>query len=468
MPKSDIVFGSEFSPAVIDLPKLLRLVVKHQPNRAALQAAIDKEFFPGKGRNADPRKTLGDNAILSMIAYEVLHRSDEDHNCVNLTALGKDLHKHRNSLPYLKNQMGKHCLINLKGMRLVTAIRSMTDAQVQLKKTEIAKHLRREGLHVPANGKHLNVLRQWLEFAGILNPAHLKSGEAMWTPDDARINELMGVTVEDLDQWDDLTPEQRDFAKAFALMGVDEAASSEVRQTATDLYGTEFPEGGLPKSVLHRLAEVGLICWEKTTRGRGAKAHVVYTTEKLKTEYLGPLLEQIASVMGPGYRRLSRMSLAEIIQSLGSANKHEKGIALEALAFYFCQRLDLEFVQWRARSNATGGAEVDMIVEGCRLLFSRWQIQCKNTARVATEDLAKEVGIATALRSQVIMLVSTGTIGAAVRKFAKTVMENTAFHIILLSKKELAVLIEKPTILTTILNGQARDAMTMKRSQVQD
>ena len=149
---------------------------------------------------------------------------------------------------------------------------------------------------------------------------------------------------------------------------------------------------------MHKLEEVGLISWEKTTGGRGAKAHLVSPTEKLKSGFLEPILDQIAHEMGPGYKRLSRMSLTEIVQSLGVEDKNEKGIALEGLAFYFSRRLDLEFVQWRLMSNATGEAEVDMVVEGKRLVFSRWQIQCKNTKRVATDDLAKEVGIATANR----------------------------------------------------------------------
>jgi hypothetical protein len=67
--KSDIVFGSEFSPSVVDLRELLELVDQHLADRDTLRMAIDSTFFPGKGVNADPRKTLGDNTIWSMIAY---------------------------------------------------------------------------------------------------------------------------------------------------------------------------------------------------------------------------------------------------------------------------------------------------------------------------------------------------------------------------------------------------------------
>ena len=81
----------------------------------------------------------------------------------------------------------------------------------------------------------------------------------MWTPDDTRLKELLGVSSEDLDQWSELTKPQYNFVHAFSLMGEDEASSSSVRDTTVDLYGTVFPEGGLPQSVLHKLEEVGLI-----------------------------------------------------------------------------------------------------------------------------------------------------------------------------------------------------------------
>lgn len=465
MPRSDIVFGSEFSPAVIELPRLLELAHAHQPNRAELQRAIDQAFFQGKGRNSDPNKTLGDNTILSMIAYGLLVRDDASH--VRLSEFGVNLHRNRGSDTFLRESMGRHCLAELNGMRLVSCIGDLQQSGVRLKKESIATRLRQEGMHVPENGKHLNVLRQWLDYAGVLNPDNANTGEAMWTPDPNRIEELVGVTETDLDEWSQLTQPQYDFARAFALMNAEEARSSDVRDEAVRLYGTHFPEGGLPQSVLHQLERVGLITWEKTTSGRGAKSHIVRPTQSLKSEFVEPILGQLFSEMGPGYRRLSRMSLNDIVEDLRSNDRHTKGIALEALAFYFCRRLDLTFVQWRLRGNSTGGAEVDMVVESARLSFSRWQIQCKNTSRVSTEDLAKEVGVARAIHSNVIFVISTGDIGDSVRRFAKTVMENTSLHIILLPGRELRRIAARPAELSAILATQAQSTMNIKRARLE-
>lgn len=55
--------------------------------------------------------------------------------------------------------------------------------------------------------------------------------------------------------------------------------------------------------------------------------------------------------------------------------------------------IDLDYVTTRLGGSATGGGEVDVIFESTRLVFSRWQIQCKNTARVGLDNVAKEVGL---------------------------------------------------------------------------
>ena len=39
------------------------------------------------------------------------------------------------------------------------------------------------------------------------------------------------------------------------------------------------------------------------------------------------------------------------------------------------------------------------------------QVQCKNTARVSLEDVAKEVGLIALIKSNVIVIVTTGAIG---------------------------------------------------------
>ena len=119
------------------------------------------------------------------------------------------------------------------------------------------------------------------------------------------------------------------------------------------------------------------------------------------------------------------------------------------------------------RTNETGGSELDVVMEGTNLIFSRWQIQCKNSRQATLEDIAKEVGIAHLIRSNVIMIVTTGRIGDAARRFAERIMSDSNYQIILLQKNQLEQLKTDPSSIIEILHEQSIKAMTLKRSQVE-
>ena len=249
-------------------------------------------------------------------------------------------------------------------------------------------------------------------------------------------------------------------------LNVAEAWSNNVADYATALFGTEFPEGGLPQSVLIPLQTRGLIEYEKTTVGRGAKPHKVRPTERLHAEITEPILDAIEQSVGVQYRKLIRMRYEDILNGLASTSTHEKGLALEALAFYLARLLGLVFIQWRLRSNKTGGGEVDGVMEGANLLFSRWQIQCKNAAQASLEDIAKEVGLAQVIKSNVILIVTTGRIGGAAKRFAEQVMQETNLFIALIDGADLKILRDAPSKIITLMNEQAEGAMTIKKAQV--
>lgn len=462
MPKSDIPFGSEFSPAVVDLPTLLRIVRAREPDRSSMERAINAQFFRGKGAPSD-RKTLADNTILSMVQYGILDRTGRE---VRLSEFGELLEAAAPDQPRLKNLIGEQCLTRLPGLIVISIIRDLKTGGNKLTKLTIARALREQGLHYPENGKHLNVFRQWLQYAGIVNPQMEASGDGLWFPDEGRIRELTGFSQEVMDSVGDLTQAQSDFARAFATMNVDEAKASAVRDAAVALYGTEFPEGGLPQSVLSRLETVSLITSVKTTTGRGAKSHVVRATPLLRSRFSNAVIEQCRLPLGPAFRLLTRTPISSVVAKLGSKDKHEKGIALEALALHICRRLDLTFVKWRLRSAQTGGSEVDIIVEGDRLIFSRWQIQCKNTQALSLDDIAKEVGIATSIRSNVVLGITTGRVGSAVRGFANQVMQTTPIQVVLVSGSDLAELIRDPGYLVQFFNREAASTMKLKRHQL--
>lgn len=108
------------------------------------------------------------------------------------------------------------------------------------------------------------------------------------------------------------------------------------------------------------------------------------------------------------------------------------------MAIYLTRLIDLDFKGWHTRSADTGGAEVDVIVEGARLIFSRWQIQAKNTKTVRLDDIAKEVGLSlTFVYSNVVMVVTTGDFTKDAYSYAQHVMKTWNLNVILLNGTEL-------------------------------
>ena len=125
--------------------------------------------------------------------------------------------------------------------------------------------------------------------------------------------------------------------------------------------------------------------------------------------------------------------------------------------------IDLSYVATRLRGSATGGAEVDLIFESARLVFSRWQVQCKNTARVSLDDVAKEVGLTHFLKSNAIVMVSTGEIGGEARRYSNKIMADSNLCIVMLDKSDLALIESSPAAIVDVFTCEARHAMDLKR-----
>ena len=455
--KSDFPNCSQFSPTQTPLPMLLEIVKANQPEREKIKIAIGENFF-----KTSSDKNIANNTIFALSEYQILDKPTDDLTYAQLTSFGEALYDLSKQEKYeeMYSLLAQHILLNLNGLELIQTVDDLVSRGTKITKQTISKELGYRGFHIPRNGTHLNGMRQWLEKANVVNPR-------MWEAKPEKVQQLLGgITHEELDDYAQLTREQRAFALAFARLNQDVAQSNSVADYAETLFGVEFPEGGLPQSTLFPLQDVGLLTCEKTTSGQGAKPYLVRPTEKLKQDFLEPIFEMIENSAGIQYRKLIRMPYDDILKDLNSASKHIKGLALEALSFYLGRLLGLNFVKWRLRSNITGGAELDVIMEGAHLIFSRWQIQCKNSKQARLDDIAKEVGIANLIRTNVIMIVTTGKIGGAARAFAEQIMRETNFQIILLQKSHLDRIKENPGKIAMILTQQSEKAMALKRNQL--
>jgi spore coat protein CotF len=448
--KSDLPFGSEFSPSQIDLARTLEIAHSHQGDYRAFEAAVKQEYFATHKADDHNKKKLASNTKLGMIAYGIINRE------ATLTDFGKALYELRNNKRELYKALASHILKNLHGMSFISCIQDMMVAGEIINLTTLRDALAARGIHYPPGGKHPSMMKLWLEKAGIFTGSR-------WQINSTRLQEVLGIKPEEFEVLAGFSAEQRAFVRALANTGkTDRQPSNEIVKLATATYGIKFPEKSLPKLVLDDLVKAGYIDIIKTTSGRGAKPFLVAPTSKLIKEIVDPLLEQLVKQTDPKLRSLLKKPLNEILNEINSVNKHVAGLALEALAFKLMRLVDMQYLATRLRGTATGGAEVDIIFQSTRLVYSRWQVQCKNTTKVSLDDVAKEVGLTHFLKSNVIVIVSTGEIGSEATRYANKIMSESNLAIVMINGRDLQQINGNPSTIIDVFEREAHQAMKLK------
>jgi site-specific DNA-methyltransferase (cytosine-N4-specific) len=453
--RATLPFGSEFSPSQINLRQMLELIEQNEGNQAGLQAAILDTYFAhhgGTGPNAAKnRNTLAMNSRLGLRAYNII---DEE---ARFTDFGRQLFDLRADEKTLYEALARHILLNLHGMALVQCIRDMVAGGEDVDLNTLRPALAERGVDYPSGGKHPSMMRLWLEKAGVFVGSR-------WQIDDIRLQEVLGTDPAMYRELSKFTTEQRAFLRALANTGItDPQPANEIVKLAAATYGVRFPEKSLPKLVLNALVEAGYITATKTTEGRGAKPFMVAPTEKVTVELIEPLFHQLKDQIDPKLIDLLRKPLAEVRAEMLSDDINVKGLALEAMAFKLMRLVDMEYMATRLRASATGGAEVDLVFQSARLVYSRWQVQCKNTARVSLDDVAKEVGLTAFIKSNVIVIVTTGTIGGEARRYANKIMRDSNLAVIMLDGVDLDRISANTSQIVDVFNREARMAMELKK-----
>lgn len=456
MLRSDLPFRSEFSPAQIDLSVLLDLAHTHGEDWKAFETAVRGLYFAQHATSDYNKAKLANNSKLSLRAYGLIGEND-----TTLTAAGLALYNLRGDRNAIHAAFAEHILKNCQGMNFVQCILDMHSASEKIDLTKLRRWLEERGIVVPRGGKHMSTLRLWLEKAGIF-----VSGYRI---DRARLEQILGLGMEEFEALAAFTPEQRAYLKALANMGGGGPHSSnDIEKLAAASYGIAFNEKNLPKQVLYPLRDAGYIGLERGTKqaGRGAKPFLVTAAAKLTADLITPLIEQMEQQTHTDLRPLLRRPIKEIRKAIDSKDKHVRGLALEALAFKLMRLIDLSYVSTRLRGSATGGAEVDLIFESARLVFSRWQVQCKNTDRVSLDDVAKEVGLTRFFNSNAIAIISTGEIGDDARRYANTAITSSNFDIVMIDGRDIARIASRPSTIIDVFERESRHAMDLKKVEL--
>ena len=420
----------------------------------AFENAVRESYFENHDTSSYNRGKLANNTKLGMIAYGIIDRE------ASLTSLGTELFNLRDDEKALYKRFAKHILLNLHGMSLVDCIKDMVAAGERVNLTTLREGLAARNIHYPSGGKHPSMMRLWLAKAGVFVGNR-------WLFNLARIDEILGVYSTEFEVLANFTSEQRAFLRALANTGSTEPQSAnEIAKLAAVTYGVKFPEKSLPKLVLNVLEEAGYISTKKTTTGRGAKPFLVVPTTKMVSDVVEPLLNQLKEQTDPKLRTLLRTPLSVILEDIENRDRYKAGLALEALAFKIMRLVDMNYVATRLRGNQTGGAEVDLVFEGAHLVYSRWQVQCKNSRRVSLDDVAKEVGLTHFIKSNVIVIVTTGVVGSEARRYANKIMADSNLAVIMLDGSDLQTISDRPAAILRAFEREARHAMSLKQVEM--
>lgn len=459
-------FGGEFSPGQVDLLWLLQAVQASNRDRQALAEAIRAEYhansapgYSGKERVKQQLKRSG-NVIIGMSNYGIL-----DPETLSLTILGESLLKAPTDVPRYE-LLARHILLTLHGAALLQAISAISSRESRVTKKSLAKELRSLAFDMPQASTKQLVMIKWLRLAGLIK-------DNSYDVDQQKLASLLGSAPTVLSDIEILTDSERLILRSLARLTQEPNQWVDARavvKNAENLFGIRFDEDTWQRTLLRPLERKGWLELQRGTRGRGSRSGKVRGTGRFESEYVKRLLEEDAPLIPPELRAGLRVALSKIVADLTSPDTYLKGIALELLALRIASLLDLQPRKWRLRSPQTGGTEVDLIVEGARLIFSRWQIQCKNTSELHVDDLAKEVGIAQLIKSHVILLVTTGRVPGSVREMARQVVEETHLQVAVLDGEMLQKVAGDSAsgalTLVEMLTEQARRALSQKAGQL--
>ena len=133
-------------------------------------------------------------------------------------------------------------------MNFVQCLLDMWAAGEEIDLNKLRRWLDERGINVPRGGKHMSTMRLWLEMAGVF-----VSGYRI---NQVRLNEVLGLNVEEFEVLATLSAEQKAYLKALAnIGGGGPHLSNDIERLAASTYGVRFNEKNLPKQVLYPLRE---------------------------------------------------------------------------------------------------------------------------------------------------------------------------------------------------------------------
>jgi hypothetical protein len=457
--------GQEFTPGQLDNDALsvrvvLDKIVEFNGSKVEVVDWILARWIPETQSSQSVNRA--NNVLRGMRNYGLLTSLDDP---LELTEVAESIRTADSPV----DEFAKHLITACFGLELLQFSIDVRRRDGIATNTTVLEELRQRQYQTSNGTTDHTKMRQWLQASGVVD----YSQKAGWVVDDVKLQSLVGVNEEDIIVWNSLTDLQRAAISILRKRDLGNKTAIPVKNLLELLrqYGVEFNEKQVVRQLTTPLVDSGLIEHElDRAGGRGSKSGSVYLTDRgraLKVDLIhGLKLGVVPPELQVGLNR----STADILDDLDSSNTSVKGVALELLSLRMSADLGLIPADMRLRSAQTGGAEVDLVAEGAHLHFSRWLFQCKNQrSRVDLGVLAKELGMATLLRAQVVVIVTTSSFAKSVLEYSRRAAESTAIQVILIDGDALAEYKNGGVVsLRRRLHEFARDALSRKREQLSE
>lgn len=458
--------AADFSPNQIRLRKALEIARDADGDKDELIEEVRKAFF---AHRAESRSSVEDrlvqqrksanNILISLRCYHLLDGENK------LTGVGRELVSEADD-DKLADVFARHILIRLHGIEVIYGVWALQKRAEPVTKRSLARQLTSMGLRTHQGGEitgdrtlHTFML-MWLQQAKVIDIAN------NYQVNEAAFLRLCGVSREQLDELRHLSPPQRNF---LGLLREKEQGQAFPVKAIKGEMSADFPEDQFAEDVTKPLAEAGWVKWDKSgAEGRGGKSGTVIVQAKLLKVPPAFLRFGETDPIPAKVRKLLNLKLDEIEKGLDSAESTVSGVALEALAVRMAYDLGLTPTDVRSRREGSKDAEVDVVAETQDVLFARWLFQCKKQNRVNRDVLVREVGLASLMQAQAVVLVTTGKFIPTVQQFGDAVTRNTSAQIVLISGEIVRRYLRRgggPEYLRQVFQEQARRNIAIKRGQ---
>lgn len=440
-------YGAEFSPEKIDISEILQMASTLEGEAAIkLVEKLDEKYFNNQ--------TMATSCKTSMVAYDIL----ESGGGVKISSFGKKLIAMTTD-EEIYDAMAKRILTYLNGLMLIEAIRTLRISAKRPSLERITNTLNMMGCEpLSKTNKHVATMKKWLEKASVLSD---------WDINEKKLAELIGITNEEIEVLRGLTQEQAFFLRTLCNTDSDEFQNSaKIRDLAIASFNTEFPGKNFSAQIIKPLENKGLIEREVSSNRHGGNAPKVKIVDSIKAQISAPILEQIQILAGKEIMQYLKKSLQVLREEIDSEDTLVKGLALEAFAIKMMRIINLDFAGTRVKGNETGGAEVDVLFDTTRLNYSRWQVQCKNTPKVSLDQVAKEVGLSHILKTNVIVILTTGKAVEPAKEYANTIMKDMNLCIVFIEGDDVSDILKKPAYIMEVLDREAQKTKQIKLMSV--